>query len=133
MSDSSGSGANLMPRVTAKYRSAITVAHNRGLPTLETANQYELYDLLQKNGYFWNLDSKEWVHHDAAQADPPTPLVMVRVWADLDHVEAYAQQITEKCTAKIGPLVEKSKVYPNRPPKQLEGRVYLKFMPKEQI
>lgn len=119
-----------MPRMTAKYSGAINIAHNKRLPAKDTNNQEQLYDLLQKNGYFWNSNSKEWEYHDAAKADPPTPLVMVRVWADLEHVDGYAQQVAEECEANIGPLVEKSKVYPNRPPKQLEGRVYLKFMPR---
>lgn len=122
-----------MPRMTAKYRAAITTAHNKRLPAKDTANQDELYELLQQNGYFWDSGSKQWDYHDPAQADPPTPLVMVRVWADLDHVEGYAQQVIAECSKKIGPLVEQSRVYPCRPPKQQEGRVYLKFMPKEQI
>jgi hypothetical protein len=118
--------------MTAKYRGAVAIAHKVLNLSYMPPTQEKLYGMLQLKGYFWNSDVKEWEYHDAAEADAPTPLVMVRVWADLQHVDDYAQQVAEKCTQTIGPLVEQSKTYPNRPPKQLEGRVYLKFMPRNE-
>lgn len=120
-----------MPRMTAKYKAAIRTYHNARLNgIIQTNNQEELYELLQSNGYFWNSQAKKWPYHDAAQADPPTTLVMVRVWAKLEIVESLAREVVAICDDWH--LVEQSKVYPCRPPKQKEGRVYLKFLPNQE-
>lgn len=119
-----------MPRMTAKYKGALAVAgkvlkYTQPLP----ANQEELYDTLQHAGWFWDSDAGCWEYHDATEADPPTPLVHIRVWAGLDSVKSAADVVIKTVTAKKLKLVERSKIYPCRPPKQLEGRIYLKFMP----
>lgn len=117
------------PRQTAKYAAAVATAHNHKLPAIDTHNRDQLYDLLQKHGFFWNSDLKDWEEFDPADADQPTPLINIRVWADGDIVE----DVTGNLVRKVNPLwtlVEQSKPYPCRPPKQLESRVYLKFLPK---
>ena len=95
-----------------------------------TTNQERLYDHLQGAGFFWNSANKEWEEHDQRDADEPTGLIMIRVWADSDIVEDVADDVVSR-TKNILTLVEKSKPYICRPPKQLEARVYLRFIPKE--
>lgn len=115
-----------MPKMTAKYSSARMQALRESIDT--SGSQEDLYQRLQKAGWFWDSDKKAWWFAPEEAADPATKLVMIRVWADLDVVEEAADEIIGK-TKKQFELIEKSPVYPCRPPKQLEGRVYLKFMP----
>lgn len=117
-----------MPRMTAKYKSAIQKAHNQNLPAIETNNQEELYALLQQHGFFWNSDSKVWEEFDIQDADDATKLIMVRVWADAEIVEEAADEIVGK-VKRQWEIVERSQPYQCRPPKQREARVYLKFIP----
>lgn len=69
-----------MPRMTAKYKAAITKAHNYRLPVVETKDQEELYTLLQDNGWFWNSKTQAWELHDIEEAEEPTSLIMVQAW-----------------------------------------------------
>ena len=122
-----------MPRMTAKYSGALHIAQFRGLDDVtqatQSGKQEDVYQALQKEGFFWNSQNKVWEEHDIADADDPTPLIMVRVWADAEIVEEAADDITRKAK-KHWRLVERSRPYPCRPPKQRESRVYLKFLPK---
>jgi hypothetical protein len=115
-----------MPKMTAKYSAARMTALKESLDI--SGNQEDLYQRLQKAGWFWDSDKKSWWYAPEEAADPATPLIMIRVWADLEVVEEAADEIIGK-TKRYFSLVEKSPVYPCRPPKQLEGRVYLKFLP----
>lgn len=117
-----------MPKMTAKYSSALTVARQEKIST--AGIQEDLYQSLQEIGYFWNSDRKEWEHHAIEEADDPTPFVLVRVWADAEIVEDVADDVT-KGLKRLYNLVERSQPYPCRPPKQLESRVYLRFVPRE--
>jgi hypothetical protein len=120
-----------MPKMTAKYSGAIRCAHNHNLPASTTKNQEELYQLLQSNGFFWDSQAKQWEEFDIEDADEPTLLIMVRVWADAEIVEEAADDIVRELKHKYRwQLVEKSTPYPCRPPKQRESRVYLKFLPR---
>ena len=115
------------PRMTAKYKTARDTAYFRNIPP--EGSQEELYERLQAAGFFWNSDSKVWEEFDIEDADDPTRLVMIRVWADAEIVEEAADDLVSK-TKKFFELIERSKPYPCRPPKQREARVYLKFLPK---
>lgn len=119
-------------RMTAKYKAAIKTAkeQDKFFITCAIGTHEKLYENLQSNGYFWNSKAQRWEYHDAAQADPPTPLVMVRVWANVEIVESLAREVVALCDDWH--LVEQSKVYPCRPPKQKEGRVYMKFLPNQE-
>lgn len=117
-----------MPRMTAKYKGALGVAKWHEIPT--EGNQEDLYQRLQEAGWFWNSQAKAWEEYDIADADEPSPLVMVRVWADAEIVEDAADDITRRVKALKWQLVEKSRPYACRPPKQREARVYLKFLPQ---
>lgn len=115
-----------MPKMTAKFTGARLTALKNNIDL--TDNQEELYQRLQKAGHFWDSDRKIWWYSPEESADPATPLVMIRVWADTEIVEEAADEII-KNTKDNFRLMERSPVYPCRPPKQLEGRVYLKFLP----
>lgn len=119
-----------MPKMTAKYAGALAVASKafRHTDPLPSDNQEELYQALQKKGYFWDSSAKEWEYHAPEAAQEPTPLVHIRVWADAEVVEAAADEVVEQL--RQFRLVERSRPYPCRPPKQFESRVYLKFLPE---
>ncbi len=118
-----------MPKMTAKYKGAVETARSHNLPVPATKNQEALYDLLQKNSFFWDSRAKQWNKHDLKKADPATELVNLRVWAEAETVEFVARDIAAMMQAQGYRLVETSKPYLCRPPKQLEARVYLKFLP----
>jgi hypothetical protein len=116
-----------MPKMTAKYSTALIEANRRGLPT--DGDQEALYQRLQKAGLMWDSSNKEWLYLPDEPADPATPLVMIRVWADAEIVEEMADLIQGLLTKRNFTATKRAGVYLCRPPKQLEGRVYLEFMP----
>lgn len=124
-----------MPKMTAKFSGALATARKIwGLSAKEVQrfeDQEHLYQRIVKEGWMWDSDQKEWIELKNEPADEPTRLVMVRVWADLEVVQEAADEVERALKRKKFNLVEKSPVYPCRPPKQLEGRVYLKLMPPE--
>jgi hypothetical protein len=116
-----------MPKMTAKYSTALTVARREKITV--NGNQEELYSQLQEIGWWWNSDRKEWEHHEPAEADDPSPFVLIRVWVN----EEIAPDVADDVIKGLKPhytLVERSEPYRCRPPKQREARVYLRFMPK---
>lgn len=119
------------PKMTAKYSAAIRTAHNHGLPAKDTRNQEELYTLLQTHNFFWDSNAQSWDYCEPAEADDPTPLILVRVWGNAETVEAAAALLQQRMVLQWE-LVEKSPPYLCRPPKQKEARVYLKFLPVRQ-
>jgi hypothetical protein len=116
-----------MPKMTAKYSTALQYARMRGLPT--DGNQEALYQRLNKAGFMWDSSSQEWLELASEPADPPTPLVMVRVWANAETVEAMADMVQEFMAESDFTPVKRNGPYLCRPPKQLEARMYLEFMP----
>ncbi len=116
-----------MPKMTAKYSSAVAQANVLSLDV--TGDQEQLYAALEKNDLMWDSDQKQWLQLVNEAADEPTELVMVRFWAETERVERYANEI-QKHLEQLGcKLVEKSRPYVCRPPKQKESRVYLKVLP----
>jgi hypothetical protein len=120
-----------MPKLTKKYSAALDAAY--ALQIQIPKDQETLYELIEKNGHQWDSDQGAWIDLANEPAEDPTPLLMVRVWADAEIVEEYADLIELKIIkSKQAKLIERSKVYLCRPPKQLEGRIYLKFMPTKE-
>lgn len=113
--------------MTAKYAGAVDTARRRSLPV--NGSQEELYTRLQKAGCFWNSDTKRWEEFDLEDADEPTKLIMVRVWADEEVIQEAADDVI-RTNKKHWELVERSEPFRCRPPKQREARVYLKFLPR---
>ena len=124
-----------MAKMTAKYSGALEAARRAKL-NVGDSNQEQLYAGLQYAGYFWDSNTKQWEYHEPELADEPTPLVMIRVWADAEIIEEAADLIITRLTLKALPkdkiwqLVERSPAYGCRPPKQKEARIYLKFLPQ---
>lgn len=112
---------------TAKYAGGLKVAREIGLSRPVT-NQEQLYADLGQHGWQWDSRQELWINVSDVPADPPTDLIRVRVWADLEIVEDVAGDVAAQLGKRLPlALTETSKVYPCRPPKQLEGRVYLTF------
>lgn len=115
-----------MPKMTAKYSSALAVARKLKLST--SGNQEMTYHRLMDAGYFWNGKTQEWECLANEPAEVASPLLRVRVWASLETVQEQAKSIGGLMTTMGYQLVEMSPAYVCRPPKQNEGRVYLTFL-----
>lgn len=115
-----------MPRMTRKYRAALTCARDVGLQT-DVEDQDTLYAGLMDLGYHWDPDAGGWEYHDPDQAHDPLTTVRIRVWAALDMVDLMVDDML--MSMDDFKLVSRSKVYPCRPPNQKEGRVYLVLLP----
>lgn len=79
-----------MPKQTRKYKTACELGDR--LNILERDNQEKLYRLLNEASYFWEAGSQAWQHLDQ-DADRPTELIRVRVWAESSKVEGAAYQV----------------------------------------
>lgn len=123
-----------MPKMTAKYSTALSVARREkvGANVNGQNPQEALYSRLQEIGWFWNSDRKEWEHPDPADADDPTPLIMIRVWANAEIVEDVAEDVIRRVPRNWGKPIKKNGPYPCRPPKQFEARMYIEFMPTKE-
>lgn len=122
------------PKMTAKYSTALVVARREkmGANVNAASEQEGLYSRLQEIGYYWNSDRKEWEHHAIDDADDPTPLIMIRVWANAEIVEDVAEDVIRRVPKNWGKPIKKNGPYVCRPPKQREARMYLEFMPTKE-
>ena len=122
-----------MPKLTDKYRRALMVAEKEQMANANMLNQEDLYLACNMRGYFWGAKEGIWAKSDAEKAEPPSNDIRIRIWTDAEIVEDIAGDV-EAALARYGlRLLERSRVYPCRPPKQLDGRVYLAFgLPEKQ-
>lgn len=116
-----------MPKRTQKYVRAIETA--QGLEISATDDQNALYAALNAANFFWDSGDQRWVPGSAP--DPATDLIRIRVWAARESVADAAEMLVRRFTRDGFVLVERSEPYPCRPPKQLESRIYLTFMPEQ--
>ncbi|MGL4375985.1 MAG: hypothetical protein ACRCT1_06070 [Microcoleaceae cyanobacterium] len=116
-----------MPKQTEKFVKAVAIAGTRFRNTSHEA----LYQLMSEAQYYWDSRSRTWVHTPSESNDPPTTLHRVRVWAAKGEVESLATAIIQSLTAQGYRLDERSAVYPCRPPKGNEARIYLSFIPPQ--
>lgn len=119
-----------MPKMTAKYSTALSVARCENIPA--SNDQEQLYSRLQGIGWWWNSDRKEWEHHEPREADDPTPLIMIRVWADAEIIEDVADDVARRVPKSWGKPIKRNGPYPCRPPKEREARMYLEFLPTKE-
>ena len=82
-----------------------------------------------KNGLQWNSQEGEWQDVASEPADPATGLIKVRVWSDTEIIDEVTDELVKLMTSRKFGMVERSLPYMCRPPKQLESRVYLAFVP----
>jgi hypothetical protein len=116
-----------MPRQTVKYVAAVQVAQREKITLIHDAEL--LYHVLEERDYHWDSEAGEWAKWTDLPADEPTEFVMVRLWAAGEVIGELADDTIRQLEALGLRLMERSEVYPCRPPKQLEARVYLKFLP----
>ena len=109
---------------TQKYTSATQIL------TYPHTKQDELYEELNRLGWWWNSGKKKW-ERDDTPAKEASGLIRIRVMAETDKVSEVAQHLIESCSDMGLRLVEESKPYPCRPPLQNESRVYLSFQELE--
>ncbi len=105
---------------TQKYSQACEIL------TIRHSTQDELYNELNRLGWYWEPDIKKW-NRDTTKANPPTNKIRVRVWGDAQKIREIAQHFVEAGTDRGLRFVEMSEPYPNRPPNQNESRVYITF------
>jgi hypothetical protein len=118
-----------MARQTEKFIKAVAIAGQR----FRNTSHESLYQLMAEAQYFWDSQAKAWVHTPSEENDPPTRLHRVRVWAEKGQVENLASAIIESLTAQGYQLDQRSAIYPCRPPKGNEARIYLSFYPPNAI
>ncbi|MGK7925892.1 MAG: hypothetical protein AB4290_11700 [Spirulina sp.] len=75
-----------MARKTQKYKAAIPVASKLGFVG-DWDNQNEVYEFLNENYHVWNSTTGKWEDYQAEPSDPPTNVLMIRVWTG-DREEA---------------------------------------------
>lgn len=93
----------------------------------------ELYNHLQDKGCYWDSNISRWVYTPGEQNDPASQLIKIRVMFDKNQVKEVADKITELLTDFGYRFVESSSIYPCRPPKGNDGRIYLTFQAPEII
>jgi hypothetical protein len=110
---------------TKKYSLALETLKN-----FPHSNQEELYSELNRLGFYWDSKKLQWVRDETA-ADPATPLIRVRIWAATDEVRFHAEIFKNYALRAGYTIVDETEPYACRPPKQLESRIYLTFLPEE--
>jgi hypothetical protein len=93
----------------------------------------ELCNHLQDKGCYWDSNISRWVYTPGEQNDPASQLIKIRVMFDKNQVKEVADKITELLTDFGYRFVESSSIYPCRPPKGNDGRIYLTFQAPEII
>lgn len=118
-----------MSRMTAKYKGALSTAKQNEIAA-HNYDRDELYQRLNQAGWWWDSKIKKWIQFAEEPANEATPLVMVRVWASEENI-APAVGVIKSAFANGYAIIQESDPYPCRPPKQLESRVYLQFVPTQ--
>ncbi|MEB3881948.1 hypothetical protein [Lyngbya sp. CCY1209] len=111
-----------MIRKTLKYKQAIAIA-----PDYPHQTQEELYEHLRGKSYFWDSKQGEWEFVNPEDSDPPSKTIRVRVMTGRDLIPHAVDAITDILEVDGFTLLDVSPVYPCRPPKANDGRVYLTF------
>lgn len=117
-----------MSRRTLKYTRALEIESE-----FTHLSSNELYSYLQDKGYFWDSNMSRWVYTPGEQNDPASQLIKIRVWYDRNQVKDVVEKLTELMTDVGFRSVESSSIYPCRPPKANDGRIYLTFQLSETL
>jgi hypothetical protein len=105
---------------TQKYSGACSIL------TFPHTSQDELYQELNRLGWWWDAKVKKWARDDTP-AREASNLIRIRVMASADKVSELAQHFIEASSDMELRLIEQSQPYPCRPPNQNESRIYLTF------
>lgn len=109
---------------TKKYRGACEIM------TFPHSTQDELYQELNRLGWFWDSKLGRWERDDRIPEDATT-LIYIRVMTGKNCVDHAAEVITEAVGQYGLKRVAKSEAYICRPPKQNDARIYLQFIDLE--
>ncbi|BDA76618.1 hypothetical protein CAL7716_107840 (plasmid) [Calothrix sp. PCC 7716] len=110
---------------TQKYSQATQIL------TYPHTNQEQLYQELNRLGWYWNAKKKKW-ERDDTPAQEASKLIKIRIMASVQKVEQAAEIFIENAEDAGLKLLEKSELYPCRPPNQNDARIYLTFEDVEQ-
>lgn len=111
-----------MSRRTKKYIKALEINSSFSHQTSD-----ELYQKLTDDGYWWDSNCQSWIYSPASEQQPPSMTIKVRVWTDKARVKQVAEKIVELMEDEGHRCIDKSDVYPCRPPQANDARVYLTF------
>jgi len=120
-----------MAKMTVKYSAAVRLALS--LKVSPSNDQGVMYGDLEGRGYQWDSKKGEWIRLLDVPANKPSGSVNIRLWADLNDVDGLAddlEQAMRRCDLR---LLKRSQVYVCRPPQQLEGRVYMLFVKRDEV
>lgn len=109
-----------MIRTSLKYKLALKLLPKTNL------ERNQLYRELNKLGYFWNSNDKQWIKandEDVCLSDE----IKIRLWCDAENVEKYTKDLRDALRCKGLICTEYSAPYICRPPNHNQSRVYLKF------
>lgn len=112
-------------RQTQKLRYAVSLYQQLKL-NRKYSSQEELYTLMNEHNYHWDSQQKKWLH--GGTPDPASTFVKIRVMTDRANVTTIVSEIKTAMSDKFICL-ETSDIYPCRPPKQNDARIYLTFTP----
>ncbi|MDJ0509259.1 MAG: hypothetical protein QNJ64_08410 [Crocosphaera sp.] len=105
-------------RQTQKYVKATQIL------TTNHSSQEQLYQELNRLGWWWNAKLKEWERNEQL-AEPPMEGLKMRLWGNNEEIEDYADLIIQLLRENGYSIVDKSQPYLCRPPQQNKSRIYL--------
>lgn len=114
-------------RQTEKYKKAGRVL------TFPHTSQDQLYQELNRLGWWWNSKKQEWERDETLGASEPSKLIKIRIWTDSTKVQQIADLFIESLESLGFKIQEKSDPYVCRPPQQNDSRIYLTFLNEERI
>jgi hypothetical protein len=109
-----------MIRYTRKYRRARAIA-----PDYPHQSQEQLYEYLLSKNWFWDSRQGDWKTVSLEDSDPPSNLIRVRVMTGSHLIPHVVDAISDILEVDGFTLLEVSRVYPCRPLKANDSRVYL--------
>lgn len=120
-----------MAKQTQKYKAAFPIASKLKFVG-NWDDQNEVYQFLNERHYVWNSKNKQWEDYQAEPSNPPTNLLMIRVWTgdreESLQIARFLRYILERAGLEY---LKQSEPYPCRPPQQNDYRVYLEMKKKE--
>lgn len=113
-----------MIRRTIKY---IRASEQSEAQNFEHETCDQLYEHLQGLGYYWDNNCQSWIYSPAEENDPPSTTIKIRLWFDKHQVNDVSNKLIELMESDGYRLIEKSTLYPCRPPQANDARIYLRF------
>jgi hypothetical protein len=113
---------------TRKFASAEKLYNKLSL-TQKYRSQDALYEILGEQGYYWERKAQRW--QDGGESHPPSTVISISVSTGYDRLSEVAEILTEALEGYDLELIEQSRAYPCRPPKQNDSKMYLTFLAQD--